>query len=133
MKAKSLLLLRISIGLLILWWGVDKVINTGHGTKVAEHFYFGILSGASTIKILGILQVIIGALMIVGLFRKYIYPAVLAITVVTAIAVWKSIIDPWGLFLEGSNVLFFPSLITAAAAWVLMVFKDEDTITMDKQ
>ena len=132
MKAKSLLLLRISIGLLILWWGVDKVINTGHGTKVAEHFYFGILSGASTIKILGLLQVVIGALMILGLFRKYIYPAVLAITVVTAIAVWKSIIDPWGLILEGSNVLFFPSLITAAAAWVLLVFKAEDTITMDK-
>ena len=132
MKAKSLLLLRISLGLLILWWGVDKIINTGHGTKVAEHFYFGILSGAGAIKILGGLQVIIGGLTIIGLLRNIAYPAVLLMTVLTALAVWKSVIDPWGLFLEGSNVLFYPSFITAAAALVLMAFMDEDVITIDK-
>ena len=132
MKAKSLLLLRISLGLLILWWGVDKIINTGHGTKVAEHFYFGILSGAGAIKVFGFLQVIIGGLTIAGFKRNIAYPAVLALTVITALAVWKSIIDPWGLFLEGSNVLFYPSFITAAAALVLMAFMDEDVITVDK-
>ena len=132
MKARSLLLLRISLGLLIIWWGYDKIANTAHGTKVAEHFYFGILSGAMAIKVLGALQIIIGGLTLVGFKRNIAYPAVLAITVITAVAVWKSIIDPWGLFLEGSNVLFYPSFITAAAAFVLMAFMDEDVITIDK-
>ena len=132
MKAKSLLLLRISLGLLILWWGVDKIINTGHSAKVAEIFYFGFLSGTGMLKFLGALQILIGALTIVGYKRNIAYPAVLAITVITALAVWKSIIDPWGLFLEGTNVLFHPSLITAAAALVLMAFMDEDVITVDE-
>jgi len=132
MKAKSLLLLRISLGLLIIWWGYDKVFNTAHGTAVADAFYFGILSGAGAIKVLGVLQIIIGGLTIVGLLRKFVYPATLAITAITAFAVWKSIIDPWGLFLEGTNTLFYPSFITAAAALVLLAFMDEDVITIDK-
>ena len=132
MKAKSLFLLRISLGLLMVVWGLDKIVNTAHGTAVAEHFYFGILSDATSIKVLGFLQVALGGLTVLGFLRKYAYPAVLAITVITALAVWKSIIDPWGWYLEGTNALFFPSFITAAAAWVLLVFKDEDTLSLDK-
>jgi len=131
MKAKSLLLLRISLGLLMVVWGLDKVLNTAHGTAVADAFYFGILSGATPIKILGFLQVALGGLTILGLLRKIAYPAVLIVTAITALAVWKSIIDPWGWFLEGTNALFFPSFIVAAGAWVLMAFQDEDTLSID--
>jgi len=131
MKAKSLLLLRISLGLLMVVWGLDKIVNTEHGSKVAEHFYFGILSGPGAITVLGYLQVALGGLTILGLLRKFAYPAVLVITVITALAVWKSIVDPWGWMFEGTNALFFPSFIIAAGAWVLMAFRDEDTLSID--
>lgn len=131
MKAQSLLILRISLGLLMLVWGLDKIINTEHGSKVAEHFYFGILSGPVAITVLGYLQVALCGLTILGLLRKLTYSAVLLITAVTALAVWKSIIDPWGWYLDGTNALFFPSLIVAAGAWVMMAFRDEDTLSLD--
>ena len=46
----------------------------------------------------------------------------------TAIGVWKSILDPWGWVLEGSNVLFYPSAIVLSASLVLWAFMDEDHI-----
>lgn len=112
-------------------WGLDKIVNTAHGTKVAEIFYFGLLSGPVAITVLGYLQVALGGLTILGLLRRITYTVVLLITAVTALAVWKSIIDPWGWYLEGTNALFFPSLIVAAGAWVMMAFRDEDTLSLD--
>ncbi|MGI8672294.1 MAG: hypothetical protein ACR2LU_06765 [Luteitalea sp.] len=44
-----------------------------------------------------------------------------AITAMTMAGVWRSIVDPWGLILAGSNALFYPSLIIFAAALGLVV------------
>ena len=66
-----------------------------------------------------------------GLWRKRAYPVAFVILMVTALGVWKSIIDPWGWFLEGSNVLFYPSAIIAAAALLLWGTIDEDQMTLD--
>ena len=43
----------------------------------------------------------------------------LVVLLFTSIGVWKSIVDPWGWFLDGSNVLFYPSAIIAAGALLL--------------
>jgi hypothetical protein len=45
--------------------------------------------------------------------------------------VWRSIVDPWGWYLEGANVLFFPSLIIFAAALVLAAHRAEDALSVD--
>ena len=55
----------------------------------------------------------------------------LVVLLFTAIGVWKSIIDPWGWFLDGSNVLFYPSAIIAAAALLLWGTIDEDELALD--
>lgn len=44
MKRWSLFLLRLSIGLLVFWWGLDKVTNVEHALQVSETFYTGLLS-----------------------------------------------------------------------------------------
>ena len=49
------------------------------------------------------------------------------VLLITALAVWKSILDPWGWFLEGSQVLFYPSIIILAGAMVLWGTMDERT------
>jgi len=71
--------------------------------------------------------------MLAGAFRRFTYPALLIITGSTLLGVWRSIIDPWGWYLEGSNVLFFPSLIIFAAALVLYGFRVEDALAVDRR
>lgn len=131
MKPASLLLLRVSLGVLMLLWGIDKLVNTTHGVRVAEGFYAGIGTSPAFLQGFGVLQILLGVLVIVGLWRAAAYPLLLAVTTVTALGVWKSIVDPWGWVLEGSNVLFYPSLIIFAGALVLWAFRDHDSWSLD--
>ena len=130
MKAPALLLLRLSLGLLMLVWGADKLVNPAHGVAVAEHFYLGLLGSASLMPLLGGLQLLLGALVLLGIARRWSYPALLAVTGATLLGVWRSVIDPWGWWLEGANALFFPSLIIFAGVLVLIAFRDEDRLVV---
>ncbi|HEY0151903.1 MAG TPA: hypothetical protein VGB92_07895 [Longimicrobium sp.] len=132
MRHRSLLLLRVSIGLLMVFWGIDKLVNVEHGMQVSEGFYLGLFSVPVLLQAFGVLQVLLGLLVIVGVARDLLYPALLAITAATALGVWKSIVDPWGWYLQGSNVLFYPSLIIFAASLVLWAFRDEDTLVLGR-
>jgi len=127
---KALLFLRISIGALMLVWGMDKFADPVHGVRVAERFYFGLFASASVMPLLGALQVLMGVLVVVGAFRRYVYPALALVTGITLLGVWRSIIDPWGWMLEGANALFFPSLIIFAAVLVLIAVRDTDRIAL---
>ncbi len=131
MKRWGLLLLRVTIGWLLVLWGIDKFQDVAHGQAVAETFYFGIGTQAVLLKIFGAFEILLGALVVLGLWRKRAYPVMFAILLITTIGVWKSIIDPWGWFLDGSNVLFYPSAIIAAGALLLWGTMDEDGLTLD--
>ena len=131
MKAASLLLLRVSLGLLMVIWGADKLVNVDHGLAVSERFYLGAFSSAALLRGFGVAQLALGALVLLGVARRYVYPVLLAVTGATLLGVWKSVVDPWGWYLEGANVLFYPSLIIVAASLVLWAFRDEDRLALD--
>lgn len=131
MKAWSLFLMRVSTGWILVLWGVDKLVNVDHSARVAESFYFGIGSQALILNTLGALETILGLLVVVGLLRRMAYPIAAIVLGLTALSVGKSILDPWGWVLEGTNVLFYPSLIVLAASLVLWAFMDEDRMCID--
>ncbi len=131
MKRWGLFLLRVTIGWLLIVWGLDKLVNVEHGQRVAEAFYLGIGSQAIVQHVLGVLQIILGALVVLGFWRRRAYPVAFAILLITALGVWKSILDPWGWVLEGANALFYPSAIIAAATLLLWGTIDEDRMTLD--
>lgn len=131
MRLFGLFLLRISMGWLLVLWGIDKLTNVEHSVRVADTFYFGIGSGVTVLKAFGVIEILVGALVILGLLRRIAYPIQTLIAGLTAIGVWKSIVDPWGWILEGTNPLFYPSLIVLAGALVLMGFMDEDAWSVD--
>jgi uncharacterized membrane protein YphA (DoxX/SURF4 family) len=130
MKTRSLLLLRVSLGLLMLIWGVDKLVNVKHGLTVSKHFYFGAFDSAVLLQAFGVAQMALGVLILLGVARRVVYPALLAITGATLLGVWRSVVDPWGWWLEGANVLFYPSLIIFAGSLVLWAFADEDRLVV---
>jgi len=119
------------MGWLQVIWGVDKLVNVEHGVRVAEKFYAGVGANVTMLTVFGALQVLLGIVILLGLFRRIAYPVQTVIAALTAIGVWKSILDPWGWILDGSNVLFYPSLIILAAALVLQGFTDDDRYSLD--
>ena len=129
----SILMLRVSIGLLLVFWGLDKLVNTEHAVAVSDKFYLGLFSQAMLLKIFGVVETLIGVIIVLGIWRKYTYPLMILMNTVSAIGVWKSIIDPWGWYLQGTNVLFYPSLIILAGSLVLLAFMEFDNVALDVQ
>ena len=133
MKPFALLLLRASIGLLIVLWGIDKIVNPAHGLAVSDAFYGGLLTMPSLMRIFGVAQALVGFLFIVGLLRRVVDPVVLLLNTASLLGVWRSIVDPWGWYLEKTNVLFFPSLIIFAASLLVLVSREEETLVLDRR
>lgn len=132
MRRIGLCALRVTMGWLLVMWGVDKIVDVEHGLRVTEAFYGGVFGGSAMIHhVLGGSQALLGALVVLGLWRRLTHPLMFLTLAGTAAGVWRSIVDPWGWFLEGANVLFYPSAIILAAAATLWGTIGEDALALD--
>lgn len=134
MKAWSLLLLRIGTGLLLMLWGALRLMTPAAGPGLAQKYYSGFMNGPVFQLAFGLAEVIVGLLVVAGLFRRVAYPAQALVLVPGALMLWRYLLDPMGLYLldrETSQILFFPSITVAAAALVLIAFRDEDRLALD--
>lgn len=132
MNAIALLFLRVSLGWLMVVWGVDKLTDPAHGQAVAESFYLGFGSGGTFLTVAGVFQVLVGVATVLGLFRRLTWPVLAVVNGITMLAVWKSIIDPWGFFLEGGNLVFYSSAVIFAAILVGWSSLEEDSLALDR-
>lgn len=135
MKSGLLLALRTTTGLLLVIWGLIKSQAPDAAIGVSNKYYGGVLSAEALQAPLGWAQVALGLLVILGLFRRIAYPLQAAVLVIGAAAIWKYLVDPLGLFLlneESRQVLFFPSSTVAIASLILLAFKDDDRLALDR-
>ena len=133
-KPASLLLLRTGTGLLLILWGTLRVISPAAGPGLASKYYGGFFDLQSLQIGFGVAEVIIGLLVVLGLFRRVSYLLQALILIPGAIVLWRYLLDPLGLYLldrESSQILFFPSITIAAATLVLLAFRDEDRWSLD--
>jgi len=134
-KAASLLALRIGTGLLLVLWGALRVISPAAGPGLASKYYGGFLDLQGLQIGFGVAEVIIGLLVVIGLFRRISYLLQAVILIPGAIMLWRYLLDPLGQYLldkESSQILFFPSITVAAATLVLLAFRDEDRWSLDQ-
>lgn len=132
----ALLALRVSLGMLLVWWGLSKIVKPGMGVNVQKKFYFGMFPGESLQYAFGFVEVAIGALVVLGLFRKYAVIAQLAVTGFSAMTIWSALLDPFALWLPiekvaGIQHLFYPSVIALTGAFVMIVFREADRFSLD--
>ncbi|RJE78941.1 hypothetical protein [Paracoccus sp. JM45] len=121
----ALLLIRVTFGLFLLVWGLDKILNTDHVAAVFSKFYgIGALAG-SVAMILGVLQVLLSLAIITGLFKTVTYGAAVLIHGGSTIATAGHILMPMA---EGSNLLFMAGLPIMGAVLGLFIARKEDTL-----
>ncbi|MCL5777621.1 hypothetical protein M1105_11570 [Limibaculum sp. FT325] len=129
--AAALCALRVSLGLLLVWWGIGRVVNLEMGLNVQNHFYFGLFDSTELQAAFGLVEAGVGALVALGLMRVVAVPAQLAITGFSAATIWSALLDPFGLWLPVARLapvqhLFYPSVIALCAAAVMIVFAAQD-------
>lgn len=132
MRQRTLLALRVALGLFLVVWGADKLMHVEHGQEVARHFYSAAVS-AALMRAFGVVQVAAGVAVALGVARRLAYPFLVLVTGATLVTVWRSVVDPLGLVLEGGNVVFFSSVVIFAAALVLWAFADDDRYALDRR
>jgi len=119
----GLLLLRITTGLFLLVWSIDKILNTGHAQQVFNKFYF--LEITPTVAMgLGIAQTLVILAFMVGFKKFWTYGAILAMHTVSVASTWERLIDPYA----GGNLLFWAAVPLWAALVLLWLARDRDRL-----
>lgn len=134
LKQFSLTFLRIAMGLLLIIWGFIRVGAPEAGMGVSTKYYGGIGAATGIQYAWGGALLIIGILVVLGLFRRYSLAAQAVVLCFGALSISKYLLDPLGLWLlsrEDSQVLFFPSLAMAAASLLLVAMRDDDKWALD--
>jgi len=120
--ALSLLLLRLSLGLVMMVWAFDKMFNPDHGGAVLQSFYGIEGAGEQVVRGMGVLQALIVAAFLLGAARTYSYGAVLLMHAVTTFVSWSAYLDPL------KNILFFSAWPMLAGLIALFLLRDHDRL-----
>lgn len=125
-------LLRISMGLFLALWGVDKLAATEGSIGIFSTFY-GVDVGALLIQTAGVAEILLGVLLAVGLFRVPVAWIALAVNAVSTLGSWRQILDPWGWLglTDGGGHLFLASIVIMAANVVIVLNARDGTLTLD--
>lgn len=118
----SLLLLRLSLGLVMMVWAFDKILNPGHGAAVLDSFYGLPGMGEQVIRTIGIAQGVIVLGFVLGIAKTWTYGAVLVMHAVTTLVSWNAYLEPL------TNILFFSAWPMLAGLVTLFLLRGEDRI-----
>ncbi len=133
-RSWSLLGLRAGTGLLLVLWGSLRVVTPEAGPNLAKKYYSGLLDLQALQVAYGVAETLIGAMVVIGLWRRFAYPLQALILVPGALMLWRYLVDPLGIWLlsrEDSQILFFPSIALATATLVLIAFREFDRFSLD--
>ena len=135
-QSLALAALRVTLGFLLIWWGLSKVLAPTKGVKISDRFYHGLFSNDALQYYFGYVQVVVGICVAIGLWKRFAVPAQVIITGGSSLAIWNALLDPFALYLPVAKVapvqhLFYPSAIALAAAVFLITLRDYDIFCVD--
>lgn len=129
----ALAVLRVSLGVFLLLWGVEKFVIPEVTVQIWGGFY-GVGLAAALVPLVGALESALALAITVGLWRRATYGLGLLLHAVSVAATWRQLLDPWGLRSGGApNHLFLAGVPVLAAFLALYLLRDRDTWTLDER
>ncbi|MDN6276795.1 hypothetical protein [Psychrobacter sp.] len=123
----SLLLLRLGIFVVFLFWTLDKFIKPEHAAGVMSKFYGMESMGGTLLYVMGTVQLILILLFVVGLFKTWTYGILLLAHAGSTFSTFALYMQPF------DNLLFFAAWPMLAACIALFLLRDWDTLTLGKR
>jgi uncharacterized membrane protein YphA (DoxX/SURF4 family) len=119
---RALLVLRVTLGLFLLQWGVEKFVAPQNNVAIWRYFY-GLNVSQALGYVFGALEIAIAGCLFLGLFRTAAYGAALALHAVSVFVSWRQLLDPWG---DAANHLFIAGVPVLGALIVLFLLRHWD-------
>lgn len=120
--SRALLVLRITLGLFLLQWGVEKFVVPQNTVAIWGYFY-GLNVPQTLGYVFGAVEITIAGCLFLGLFRTTAYGTALALHAVSVLVSWRQLLDPWG---DVANHLFIASVPVLGALIALFLLRHWD-------
>ncbi len=128
----ALAVLRVSLGVFLLLWGLEKFVIPATTVGIWGHFY-GLGLAASLVPLVGALESALAVAITVGLWRRVTYGLGLVLHAASVLSTWRQLLDPWGLRSGGGpDHLFLAGVPVLAAFVALYLLRDRDAWTLDE-
>ncbi len=107
--SRALLALRITLGLFLLQWALEKFVMPQINVAIWGYFY-GLDVPLALGYLFGAVELALALCLFLGLFRTIAYGAAVVLHAVSVVVSWRQLADPWAdpmnhLFIAGVPVL----------------------------
>lgn len=126
---RALLVLRITLALFLLQWGVEKFVVPQNTVAIWGYFY-GLDVPQTLGYAFGAVEIAIAGCLVLGVYRPVAYGAATALHAVSMLVSWRQLIDPWG---DQANHLFIAGLPVLGALIALFLLRHWDRGVLDRE
>lgn len=126
--AVALLMLRVTLGLFFLQWGIEKFVVPATTTGIFRNFY-GLTVDGMLPSLLGGAQILLSLALIAGIRPRITYGLVAVLHTVTVLVTIPRLLSPWN---PVSNHFFIAGVPILAAFYALYLLRDADLYTLPR-
>jgi len=116
----ALFLLRITLGLFLLIWSIDKIVAPEATVKIFSHFYHLDIS-LTAARFVGAAQIVLSTGIIIGAYPTLTYGLGTLLHGISTASTYKQLLDPFG-----DNHLFVAAVPVLGAFVALFLLRDKD-------
>lgn len=120
--AISLLLLRVGVAIVMIFWTADKFVNPQHAAGVFENFYGLGGLGHSALLVIGIVEALFVLAFVAGAFKTISYAAILLMHSVSTLSSAAKYMEPF------NNLMFLAAWPMLAACVSLFLLRSHDRL-----
>jgi putative oxidoreductase len=114
--ASAVLLMRVTLGVFLMLWSIEKLIVPSAAVRIAASFY-GIAMTEGVAPLIGLAELTLSLALIIGVARRPVYGIATIFHTVSTIASWRQLLDPFGLAKVGNHL--FIAGIPVLGPWLL--------------
>ena len=118
----AVLVLRVTLGVFLLQWGIEKFVVPGNTPAIWGYFY-GLNVPQMLAYAFGAAEIALAGCFFLGAFRTVAYGAGMALHAVSVVVSWRQLIDPWG---DSANHLFIAGVPVLGAFVALFLLRHLD-------
>jgi putative oxidoreductase len=124
----ALLVLRVTLGIFLMQWGLEKFI-VPQNTPAIWNYFYGLDMPQAAAYFFGVVEIALAGCLILGLFRTIAYAAAMLLHAVTVLVTWRQLLDPWA---DPVNHLFIAGVPVLGAFIALFLLREFDRGILDR-
>lgn len=125
----ALLVLRVTLGIFLMQWGVEKFV-VPENTPAIWNYFYGLSMPQAAAYVFGVVEIALAVCLFLGLFRTITYAAAMFLHAVSVLVSWRQLTDPWA---DPAGHLFIAGVPVLGAFIALFLLRDFDRGVLDRQ